>query len=183
MKRPLTFLINSSTEKITNPTKPASVVEVSAEVKARPHPSAWRRYENRELPEQKLSYRAFTYTWQCAGTELPNWCFGYTTWASFESVIASKMMGACYPTTNLIHSILSAQNETINCLISSRKKKGAKRSNYRFEKKEITHEGVMFRFVCNIIPDTVIGLDGCFLQDAIAESLGGVKAAELKDSN
>jgi hypothetical protein len=92
-------------------------------------------------------------------------------------------MGACYPTTNLIHSILSAQNETIDRLISSRKKKGAKRSNYRFEKKEITHEGVMFRFVCNIIPDTVIGLVGCFLQNAIAESLGGVRSSESKDSN
>jgi hypothetical protein len=149
----------------------------------------WQRSGISELMDLKVTYRTYPTKLQLEGTSLPNGCFGYTDSRSFDTVKNIRVFAAKVPASNLIHSILSSQNKQIprvTTMSLSRKRKSRKIGsgnniliNFDTDDKVGSEGKKMFRVRCDAIP--AIGLDGCYLQDMIAQSLGGLKGKGKED--
>jgi hypothetical protein len=141
----------------------------------------WGRGSYRMLGgNSKISYRVFKTKIQCQGTELPSGCFGFLDPSSFDPIISSGNIGVRIPTTNLIHSVLSAQDSKIPRIVSSRarrggKKKNATKSNCCFHSDSV-EERMIVRVSWTLIPESTIGMDGCHVQNMIAGLLGGERS-------
>jgi hypothetical protein len=149
----------------------------------------WQRSGISELMDLKVTYRTYPTKLQLEGTSLPTGCFGYTDAQSFDTVKNIRVFATKVPASNLIHSILSSQNKWIPRVTTrnhSKKRKGRKIGsgdniliNFETNNKVGGESKKMFRVCCDAIP--AIGIDGCYLQDMIAQSLGGVKGKEKED--
>jgi hypothetical protein len=136
----------------------------------------------------KISYRVFKTKIQCQGTELPKGCFGFFDPSSFDPILSSGNVGLRIPTTNLIHSVLSALDSAVPRVVSSLrarrggKKKNASKSNCYFHSDSVA-EKMIVRVSCALIPEATIGMDGCHVQNMIAELLGGVRSLSKAGDN
>jgi hypothetical protein len=136
----------------------------------------------------KISYRVFKTKIQCQGTELPKGCFGFFDPSSFDPILSSGNVGLRIPTTNLIHSVLSALDSAVPRVVSSLrarrggKKKNASKSNCYFHSDSV-EEKMIVRVSCAFIPEATIGMDGCHVQNMIAELLGGVRSLSKAGDN
>jgi hypothetical protein len=150
--------------------------------------AVWGRGSYRMLGgNSKISYRVFKTKIQCQGTELPSGCFGFLDPSSFDPIISSENFGVRIPTTNLIHSVLSAQDSEIPRIVSSRarrggKKKNATKSNCCFHSDSV-EERMIVRVSCTLIPESTIGMDGCHVQNMIAGLLGGERSLSKAGDN
>ena len=158
------------------PTPTIYLVVDPPKTKAQPVGVSWRQGTSKEVPGMSsIVYRFYPTKDQLDGTMLDSGCHGFNTSSSFDSVLSNRPWKFHIPANNLVHSVLKTQHKEIPNMSFPNRRAKSKRTNSCYLSQEIGEE-TLYRLKVDFLPESVVGLDGCHVQNLIAQRLGGVRA-------